>query len=188
MEMKLQEAEEVLFKGGPEKKIFTMWFFTKVIPTSIYASFIGFFALMFLWIFFVAMPSGNKNLPFPTHIFKYIIPLVPFWFIFFFFYYQRLKGTFRYYITNQRCVFEGGIFVKRKKNVPYHKVTDVEINQNIIERILGIYSLKIFTPGTGSMGVPGFEKAEIVFYGLKDAETPASIVQNILRKYKATGE
>jgi uncharacterized membrane protein YdbT with pleckstrin-like domain len=103
-------------------------------------------------------------------------------------YYAKLKGTFQYCITNQRCIFEGGIIIRRKRSVPYHKITDVEINQNIIERGLGISSLKVFTPGTGSAGMPGFEKAEIAFYGLKDAEMPANIIQNILKKYKATGE
>ncbi len=78
--------------------------------------------------------------------------------------------------------------VKRLRNVPYHKITDVEINQNIAERILSIYSLKIFTPGTGSVGMPGFEKAEITFYGIKDAESPAQIIQETLKKYRATGE
>jgi len=188
MNIKLQEAENILFEGKPENKIFAMWFFTKVIPGCIIASFITFFASMFLWTFFVAMPAGKEDIPFPAHILKIVFTLAPVWFVILLFYYYKLKDTFQYCITNQRCVFSGGIMVKRSRNVPYHKITDVEINQNIIERILGIYSLKIFTPGTGSVGLPGFEKAEIIFYGLEDAENPAQIIQGILKKYKATGE
>lgn len=188
MEINLQEGEEILFEGRPEERIFKMWFFTKVIPTTALASFITFFALMFLWVFFVAIPSGEKNLPFPVYLLRIAFIFAPFWFIFFLFYYRALKNTFHYYITNLRCIFKGGIFVRRRRSVPYHKITDVEINQNIIEHYLCLYSLKIFTPGTGSVGATGFEKAEIVFYGLNDAEVPARIVQDILKKYKATGE
>lgn len=188
MKLNLQEGEELLFEGKPENKIFIMWIFTKVIPGCLFASFIIFYVLMFLWLFLVVAPSGRRNIPFPFHLFRTIATMAPGWFILLLIYYRNLKNTFRYYITNQRCIFDGGIVVRRLRNVPYHKITDVEQNQNIIERLLGLCSLKIFTPGTGSVGMPGFEKAEIVFYGLKDAETPANIIQGIIKKYKATGE
>lgn len=188
MQIKLQEGEQILFEGRPEKKILAMWIFTKVMLMSILFSFITFYILMLLFVFFIAIPSGNKNVPFPHYLWKVALILAPVWFLLLLIYYKNLKKTFHYFITNQRCIFEGGIFVKRLRNVPYHKITDVEINQNIIERFIGLYSLKIFTPGTGSVGVPGFEKAEIVFCGLLDAQKPASIVQEMLKKYKATGE
>jgi len=64
------------------------------------------------------------------------------------------------------------------------------MSQNIIERLLGISTLKLFTPGTGSMMVSPFggQKAEISFVGLSDNETPAESINNILRKFKSTGE
>jgi len=186
MGMKLQEGENILFEGKPEDRIFTMWIFTRVIPVCFVVAFI----IVWATLFFGGMLSaiiGNKQPPF--HLLPPLLIIgLPLAFIFATYYYKALKDTFHYYITNQRCVFEGGIFVKRSRNVPYHKITDVEVNQNIIEQFLGLYSLKVFTPGTGSVGVPGFEKAEIVFYGLKDAEGPAQIIQEMLKKYKATGE
>lgn len=188
MKLNLQEGEELLFEGKPENRIFLMWIFTKTIPVSLFVSFIVFYLLMFLWLFLVAMPTGRRNIPFPFHLLRTVVVMAPCWFVLLLIYYRNLKNTFHYYITNQRCVFEGGIIVSRLRSVPYHKVTDVEINQNIIERMIGLCSLKVFTPGTGSVGMPGFEKAEIIFYGLKDAQTPANIIQGIVRKYKATGE
>ena len=63
------------------------------------------------------------------------------------------------------------------------------IYQNIIERLLGICRLNIFTPGTASMGGPwGGQRAEIVFVGLKDAQKPEEIITNILKTYRSTGE
>ncbi|MFH1621853.1 MAG: PH domain-containing protein [Candidatus Omnitrophota bacterium] len=187
MNIRLREGEQILFEARPEKKIFVMWILTKVIPTCIFASFfIIWVTLLFGGIFFCAI-KGNKEPPFYLllPLFIFFLPLI---FMLATFYYKELRKTYRYVVTNQRCIFEGGIVVRRLRNVPYHKITDVEINQNIIERVLGIFSLKIFTPGTGAVGMPGFEKAEIVFYGLKDAESPAGIIQDILKQYKATGE
>ncbi len=74
--------------------------------------------------------------------------------------------------------------------MPYHKITDVESSQNIIERIIGISSLKIFTPGTASLPTSPFggERAEIMFVGLVDNETPANTINEIVIKFKATAE
>lgn len=187
MQIKLQEGEQILFEGKPEKRVFAVWFFTKVIPACVAASFVFGYAYFMLWIFTKAIYCG-RNVAFPVHIIRIAANLVPVWLAIFYLYYLKLRETFNYCITNQRCVFSGGIMVKRIKNVPFHKITDVEINQNIIEQLLGIYSLKIFTPGTGSVGKSGFEQAEIIFFGLKDAEAPANIVQGMLKKYRATGE
>ncbi len=87
-----------------------------------------------------------------------------------------------YYVTNQRCVLHGGIWRKTVRSIPYHRITDVEASQNAIEQLLGISSLRIFTPGTGGQG------AEISFEGLKDNQTPAASINEILRKFEATGE
>jgi len=64
------------------------------------------------------------------------------------------------------------------------------MSQNIIERVLRISSLKIFTPGTASMRVFPFtgQHAEISFVGLADNEPSAAVMNEILKKYKTTGE
>lgn len=105
-------------------------------------------------------------------------------------YCRVLRKTYVYYVTDQRCVFHGGILRRIERSVPYHKVTDVEMSQNIVERILDISTLKVFTPGTSSMQTSlfGGQRAEISFDGLKDNETPASTINEILRKFRATGE
>lgn len=187
MSLKLQEGEQILFEGKPEKNIFKMWIITKVIPACFYATFVTVWATLFLGGIVFCGIKGQKEPPFYLLV-PLLTFLIPTTFILAMFYYKKLRETFQYYITNQRCIFEGGLMVRRKRSVPYHKITDVEVNQNIIDRILGIYSLKIFTAGTASLGMPGFERAEITFYGIKDAETPAQIIQETLKKYKATGE
>jgi uncharacterized membrane protein YdbT with pleckstrin-like domain len=182
----LQEGEQVLWVGRPEKKIYVMWFFTRVLLMSALISGI----VAYLTVVACVIYAAAHHMKAPTF---YLVPsvlifVVPVVLVCALFYYHHLLRTFHYTVTSQRCVFEGGIFVRRRRSVPFHKITDVEVNQNIIEQGLGIWSLKIFTPGTGSVGVPGFEKAEIVFCGLLDADKPASIIQDTLKKFKATGE
>jgi len=189
MAIKLQESEQVLFEGKPEPKLFFVWIFTKVIPACFIATFfIIWCTLFFGGLFACAMRGAKEANYFPFFILIRAAFILPIIFGAAYFYYRALLKTFHYAVTNQRCIFEGGIMIRRLRSVPFYKITDLEINQNIVERMLGIYSLKIFTAGTASLGAPGLEKAEIVFFGLTDAETPSGIIQNILKKYKATGE
>ena len=186
MTFMLQEGEQVLWEGRPEKRIYVMWLFTRVLVMSALTSGIIAYLAVVACVIYAAVHRMKE--PVFYLVGSTLIFVVPVVLACTLFYYRHLLETFHYTVTNQRCVFEGGIFVRRRRNVPFHKITDVEVNQNIIEHMLGILSLKVFTPGTGSVGVPGFEKAEIVFCGLLDADKPASIIQNTLKKFKATGE
>lgn len=178
----LQEGEEILFEAKPENKILVMWFFSKVMPAIIL------WVAIFLGVFFYAMQArGQKQLVFELLKLSYTL-FMPSVVCITSLYYRILKETYHYYVTNQRCIYKGGIIVRRKRDVPFHKINDTEINQNLFERMLGIYSLKIFTPDVGSVGLSGSEKVEITFFGLKDAETPAKIIQDILSKHKVIGE
>jgi len=93
-----------------------------------------------------------------------------------------LRKTYVYYITDKRCVFEGGILRRISHSVTYNKITDVEVSQNILERIMGIATLKIQTAGLG-----GKDKSELEFVGLTDAETPAAEVSK-LKQAQETGK
>ena len=93
-----------------------------------------------------------------------------------------LRKTYVYYITDKRCVFEGGILRRISHSVTYDKITDVEVSQDIIERALGIATLKIQTAGLG-----GKDKSELEFVGLTDAESPAAEVSK-LKQVLETGK
>tara|TARA_B100000929_G_C15494267_1_gene415495 strand:- start:858 stop:2216 length:1359 start_codon:yes stop_codon:yes gene_type:complete len=97
-------------------------------------------------------------------------------------YHHALRKTYVYYITNQRCVFQGGIIKKIRRSIPYNKITDVEISQNIAERLLGITSINIHTASMGT------HKSEISFVGLKDAETPLTDINNNMESGSAEKE
>lgn len=187
--MQLQEGESIIHELRPEPQVLGIWFFTKCFP----AAFIGGFIIFWFFGFFGAIfaSSMRSDSPCPLAVGGVGALIVGcILLVFGLIYCSYLRRTYVYYVTNQRCVFHGGIIRRVERSVHYHKITDVEMSQNIIERILGISSLKIFTPGTLSMPAFPFggERAEITFSGLKDNQTPATTVNGILKNYKATGE
>jgi uncharacterized membrane protein YdbT with pleckstrin-like domain len=109
-------------------------------------------------------------------------------FIFSFLYAYLLRGTFRYYITTQRCVFAGGILRYRERSIPYHKITDVELSRNILERILGISSIRVFTPGTSSNlswgPFGGGQSPELKYEGLEESEEQTESINLHVRDSK----
>jgi uncharacterized membrane protein YdbT with pleckstrin-like domain len=89
-----------------------------------------------------------------------------------------LLRTYAFIITNERVIIAGGILLRKMKSVPYHKITDISITQNIIERLLVISSLNVHTAGTVT------DKPEIRFFGLDSPENPQSILVKGLRIFK----
>jgi uncharacterized membrane protein YdbT with pleckstrin-like domain len=185
--MKFQNDEEVLCDLQPQGNILIVWFFTRTLP------FAGIFTgLAVIAIFFYTSYLSTAKteagmsfsqvfiwLPVTAFIVGLIVGVI---------YCFYLKSTYKYYITNHRCIFCGGIILKIQRSVPYHKITDVETSQDIIERILGFSTLNIFTPGTGSITPSGKQKAELSFVGLKDSEKPADTINKMLEKLSAVNQ
>lgn len=187
--MKLQEGENIIHELQPESKVLGIWIFTKCLPAAFISAFLSFWCFGFFGGMFCAATQSKSAWPIAAGGIMALIA-APTLFILALIYCSYLRRTYVYYVTNQRCVFHGGILRRIERSIPYHKITDVEMSQNIIERIIGISSLKIFTPGTGSMVASPFggQRAEITFVGLKDNETPATTINEIVRKFRSTGE
>ncbi len=184
--MKVLDEEEILHELTPEKNILFIWFFTKALAVGIIGGAIAFGLVGFSGILFTF--GGESAFSFIGGIIGAII-LGPILLLLAMVYCEFLRRSYIYYITNQRCVFHGGIIRRVERSVYYHKVTDVEMSQNIIERILDISTLNIFTPGTSSRSADSSsQKAEISFVGLRDNESPANSINSILRNFRATGE
>jgi uncharacterized membrane protein YdbT with pleckstrin-like domain len=187
--MKVQESESIIHELRPESAILGVWFFTKCLLAAFVGGFLCFWCFGFFGGILGVARRTDSSFPLAVGaVMALIVALVVL--VLALVYCSFLRKTYVYCITNQRCIFHGGILRRIERSVPYHKVTDVEMSQNIFERILGISSLKIFTPGTASMKMSPFggERAEITFVGLRDNETPAATINGILRRFKATGE
>ncbi len=85
-------------------------------------------------------------------------------FILYAFYWFLLLRTYDYEVNSENVIFRGGLIERTTKNVPYNKITNIELTQNLLERPLGLWKLHVQTASTGNL------KAEIVYVGLTDPE------------------
>ncbi|MFO7899196.1 MAG: PH domain-containing protein [Planctomycetota bacterium] len=172
--MRLQTDEEVLHEVKPAPRLLVLWLFTRCLPAP----------LVIAAVIFGATLANTETLGpalvagCATFAALFLAVLT---------YNACLVRTYVYYVTNQRCVFHGGILRLVEHSVPYHKITDVETSRNILERALSIATVNLFTPGTSSSGGRG-SGAELSFPGLEDPESPVDSINDILRFYRATGE
>jgi putative membrane protein len=165
-----EKDEKILYQCKPDPKVVIVWVLTKLF---VFLILIGYFMFSF---YFSRRVSVGASLAMGFFLWLFLIL-----FIILFIYLFFLRKTYEYYITNQRIIFKGGLLLRKVRSVPFHKITDVEKSQHILETILGIWKVNVFTPGTGSL------KAEIVFSGLKDPDTPERILKDLLKAYKSTG-
>lgn len=181
--MKLQQGEEILLQTRPEPNILVIWFFTRCLALAIIGLSSSFWFFVYIavtfklgsedWVFIVALAKASLA--------AFLVLVLSF------IYQVYLRRTYTYYITNLRCVISCGIIRKTSKSIPYTKIINIETGRNIIEKILGISTLGIFTPGTESIlntTLFGKQKPNIAFVGLKDCQTPAQIILTLLSECK----
>jgi putative membrane protein len=54
---------------------------------------------------------------------------------------------FSFYITNKELVIKSGVLAKQQRNIPILKIQNINIQQNILQRILGIAKVQVETAG-----------------------------------------
>lgn len=196
--MKLDSGEILELDIEPNKKILVIWFLTKTITYSVITMIIVFTLLFSInainLVSEIEQEQENKteqsqsiidtDTPKEKKSQKFVHPFAAMaeswgWVVFLIvvsaliiqIYLHFLRKTYRYIITNRRCIFVGGILKRIERTVPYKKITDIQRSQNIIERMLGIWNVQIFTPGTASMQIGQAKaRAELNFDGLINSE------------------
>lgn len=81
---------------------------------------------------------------------------------------------FLFWINPTEIVIHSGIIARKKRNIPMSRVQNVEINQNFLQRILGLAKVSIETAGDAQT------EGLLEFVTIKDAE----IIRNIIREYQ----
>lgn len=56
--------------------------------------------------------------------------------------------NFFFYAVGESFIIEKGVFGREKINVPFERIQTVNINQNVIQRLLGVVGIKIDTAGS----------------------------------------
>ena len=177
MSITMQDGETLLYEQRPDKRVVFVWLFTKCLRFGVIGAFLLFVLQGFvggeLW------PEEEVKSPFNicavtvTAMGGLVLTCIAIVYVLY------LRRTYVYYITSQRCVRTGGILYRVEHSVPYHKITNIEITQNIVERVVGLVSVSILTPT--ALGPERIVKAEIRFEGLADGRTPAALINGMVK-------
>ena len=97
---------------------------------------------------------------------------------------RKYYETMVYKLTKDEIVWRRGVWFKKTGIVPYNRITNIDIGQGPISRMLGIASLKIQTAGysgpSGGFGSP----AEIKIEGVKQFEELRELIMEFVRGKK----
>ena len=89
---------------------------------------------------------------------------------------------FSFMISESEIIIRSGIFARKQRNIPLERVQNINVKQDMIQRILGIARIQIETAGdVTSEGVLEFVK-------LKDADEINRIIRVYQKKIKSPGE
>ena len=184
--MKFSKDEQIIFEKQPNDRLMVIWVFTKCLTHAVAIGFLFFMIFYFEWIF-TRVGEEIKELPDVSYLILFSVLLAIVGLLMSYIYHRFLIKTITYYITNRRCIWKSGILRKVEHSVSYYKITDVERSRNIIEQLLGISTINLFTPGTSSMRMGGGTKSqpvpELRFEGLVQSEDEAESINEQVRKF-----
>jgi membrane protein YdbS with pleckstrin-like domain len=96
-------------------------------------------------------------------------------------YIPAFYNTLEYRIDSEGVKLKKGVFWRRRTTVPYSKITNIDITQGPLERMLGFSRLHIQTAGSNSSETG---KAELIINGIRDCET---LKNTIMRQIAVPG-
>lgn len=97
----------------------------------------------------------------------------------------RYFPTVSYALTEDRIVFQAGLWWKRKSYVPYNRITNIDVIQGPLSRHFGIGKVSIQTAGySGQSSGGGSRFSEIAIFGVKDFEEIKDTIMSVVSRYK----
>lgn len=97
----------------------------------------------FIFYFFILKYTTNSGMPF---LWAGVTVIAILTLVFSILIYQR----FLFYVEDDEFVIDKGLFNREKISVPFERIQSVHIDQNIIQRALGVVGLKIDTAGSSA--------------------------------------
>jgi uncharacterized membrane protein YdbT with pleckstrin-like domain len=182
--MHLLAGETVLLNAKPARGVATVWFFTKAVPQAFLVTVLAFLP----WMLFNSPPERGQPAPysFATGIgvlaSVFVVAAVVGYV-----YVLALARTYEYAVTDQRFLFSGGILRKVRHAVEHRRVTDVQLSENIVEQVVKLSSVSLFTPGTASVrpNAKNQPMPELRLEGLPNGEEVMAVVSECVRKARS---
>jgi len=103
---------------------------------------------------------------------RWLLLAIPFLLLFFFAYGILYWLRYVFYIKDQELRMESGVFIRKKRYIPFERIQTVQITAGILQRLLGLVKVQVETAGGGG-------KAEFVLAALprQKAEELSRILQ-----------
>jgi membrane protein YdbS with pleckstrin-like domain len=98
----------------------------------------------------------------------------------------KYYDTLKYKLTGNEMVWRRGVWFRKTGIVPYNRITNIDIEQGPVSRMLGIGSLKIQTAGYSASGGTG-RQAEIRIEGVVHFEELRSLIMGYVHGTKQMG-
>jgi len=148
----------------PEKEQKTLWFIGWAIP---------FVLGLILWV--VLLLTEVDKLIFSFCVVGWLILTIPIllWIPAF---YRSLE----YVVDNDSVKMKKGVFWRKRVTVPYTKITNVDVTQGPVQRMLNIGTIHVQTAGAG--GAQG-AKAELKLLGVRDLDGLKDTIMERVRGY-----
>jgi len=165
---------ETLRVQMPLKKI-------KIIKKTIGSFLVNIFSVLFFGLFFgLILNSAFGDLGY-TRIFAIVILLYPILSpIIFFIYHKQYYKKYFYDMNNDYFIIRKGVFSTKEIILPFSKITDVYIDQDIFDKIFKLYDFHISTPTEASA-----KFAHVDGLSKEDSEKMKNIVlEEIVKKNK----
>lgn len=105
---------------------------------------------------------------------------VPFLFVFLFLFYwvPKFYKTIQYKLSDSEMTWRRGVWFRNTGIVPYNRITNVDIAQGPVSRMLGIAALKIQTAGYSA---PNTRSSEIKIEGVENSEEMRETIMSFVR-------
>lgn len=94
-------------------------------------------------------------------------------------YYLSLFYTF----TEDEIIVERGVWWKHRNIVPYNRITNVDIRQGPLSRLLGLWAIHVQTAGY-HVAPQGYGVSEAILQGIKNVEETKSFILSMVRRLK----
>ncbi len=126
-------------------------------------------------IIFIPEIEGKIIFSILLSIFLLVMALWAFWIPVYF-------KTLEYSIDFEAIKMNRGVFWKRRVNVPYHKITNVDVSQGPLERMYNLGTIHVQTAGAG--GAQG-GIAELRMNGVRELERLKDIIMDGVKGYQS---
>jgi DNA-binding XRE family transcriptional regulator/membrane protein YdbS with pleckstrin-like domain len=93
-------------------------------------------------------------------------------------------SKFSYEITPKFIMIKSGVFTRDRTTIPFSRVQNITISQGILDRVFGLFTVKIETAGASGVGAQGgTHRAEGLIPALKDPSKIEALINKQIHGY-----